>query len=98
MTIINHYIEGATVTLEARFSFDGTLTDPTTISLIVKLPDTTSYTLTYADQEIDKLSAGIYSVDIILNQVGAWNYRWEGHGAVEAVGERTINVKASKVI
>ena len=95
--IINHYTEGQTVNLSARFSARGVLTDPTTITLKVKKPDSTLLTYTYALGEVFKDEVGVYNRSVKADLPGLWFYRWIGTGAVEAVGEHKFDVKASQI-
>lgn len=97
MSIINHYIEGQTVSMTARFTLDGVLTDPTTITLKVKDPEGTISEYTYALSQITKVSTGIYNKDIALNTPGLWIYRYIATGSVATVGERKIYANASQI-
>ena len=95
--IINHYIEGQTVTLSAVFTRTNVATDPTTITLKLKKPDKSSVVYTFELGEITRDGEGAYSRGVKLDQPGLWFYRWTGTGTVEAVGEHKLDVIASQV-
>ena len=97
MTNINHYFEGQVIKLSATFTASGIPTDPTTITLKIKKPDKTTATYTDALGQITKDGDGLYSKKATLDQPGLWFYRWIGTGAVEAVGEKKFDVKASEI-
>jgi hypothetical protein len=69
-------------TLTNTFSVDDVPTDPTTISLVITDPENTSTTYTFADTEITRTSAGVYTKDITCSIAGTWTYRWVGTGDV----------------
>jgi hypothetical protein len=69
-------------TLTNTFSVDGTPTDPTTISLVITDPENTSTEYTFADTEITRTSAGVYTKDVVCSVAGTWTYRWVGTGDV----------------
>ena len=82
---VSHAI-GATVTLTATFKNSaGNPTDPTGVSLEVTAPDGSASTYTYAAAQVTKASTGVYTRPVVLTTAGAWHYRWEATGAVEAV-------------
>ncbi len=95
--IINHYIEGQTVTLSAVFTHNNVAIDPTTITLKLKKPDKSSLVYTFELGEITRDGVGAFSRGIKLDQPGLWFYRWTGTGMVEAVGEHRMDVIASQV-
>lgn len=72
-----------TVRLSATFTVAGTATDPTTVTFSYRAPGEAAVTLTYGtDAEVVKSAAGVYYVDLTLDEPGAWYYRWLGTGAV----------------
>lgn len=78
----NEYYKGQKVRLAATFTVSSTPTDPSTISLLVKEPDGTSNTYTYAGAAIDKDDTGDYHKDIDADVEGTWKYGFVGTGAV----------------
>jgi hypothetical protein len=75
-----------------------TLTDPTTITLIVRDPDDELTTYIYPD-DLSRVSQGTYRLTaLLLDKSGTWFYRWEGTGAVEAIDEGAIFVQRSYVL
>lgn len=75
----------------------GTATDPTAVTLTVERPDGTL--LAYAwpsagtNGTLTKESAGRFYVDIAIDQVGRWDYRLVGTGAVTAAAEGSLYVR-----
>jgi hypothetical protein len=69
------------VRLTVRFSntLTGSLQDPDDVTLALTPPDGTPRDLT-----IEKESTGIYHADLMVDQVGIWQYRWQGLGGVVA--------------
>lgn len=105
MTSSGRYLEGVPVRVKAEFRtlVDGvlTLTDPTTVTLIVEDPDGTQTTYTYALGTVTKESTGVYYKVLgttILTKIGWWIYRWTGTGAVATSGEEKFRVVASEVV
>lgn len=71
----------------------GALTDPATITLKVKPWTESPVTYTYADGEITRESAGIYSKNLTITSSGRWHYRFIGTGAVAAAEEEYFIVE-----
>lgn len=99
------YLEGTPVRVTGTFKtlVDGvlTLTDPTTITLIVEAPGGTQTTYTYAAGSVARDSRGVYHKDLsatILNAVGWWIYRWVGTDAAEGPGEEKFRIVESEVV
>lgn len=60
----------------------GVVTDPTALTLKVKVPAGTVTTYTYGvDVIVVKDSVGNYHADIPITAAGRWSYAWEGTGA-----------------
>jgi hypothetical protein len=96
----NKYYKGQWVRLavpiEAPFKLNGSALDPTQVVCITRNPVGLKTTKTYGiDIEVVKDGVGYYHRDILLDVVGEWWYRWEGHGAVEAVIEASLYVEPS---
>lgn len=62
---------------------------------VVKKPDGTETIYTSADPEFTRLSTGVYTCDIIVDQSGDWFYRWTGKD--QAQEEKRFYVKAGVV-
>ena len=77
--------------LQATFTDkNGAPVDPGTVKVTVKRPSGAETTLTYlTDQPVTKVSTGVYTYAINLDQSGIWYYRWQGLGVntATAVGE-----------
>ena len=71
---------------------DGVATNPTTVTLVVTLPDATQATYTNAD--LDNPSVGTWQKTLIASQAGTWTYEWTGAGAVTAFDSGSFGVGA----
>lgn len=88
---ISQYTVGTEVQLNATFTVNGTPTDPTTVTCRVKDPN--SNLTVYTSGQISHNGVGLFSVDIYLNTVGNWWYRWEGTGSATVAAENQIKVQ-----
>ena len=91
----NTYLSGSSVRMYTKTGFKdsaGTLTDPTTVSLIYRAPDGTETTITYAGGGVTKDSTGVYHADVTCSVVGDWYYRFVGTGAAVAVDEEHFTI------
>ena len=71
-----------TVRLSAEFrAFDGTLTDPTTVTLKHRDPSGNTATLTNAS--LTNPVDGKWHYDLDVDEAGTWQYSWEGAGVVD---------------
>jgi hypothetical protein len=74
---------------------DGVLTDPGGVIFKTRSACGTETTYTYGeDDEIERDSAGIYLANIVPDEAGRWNFRWETTGPVY-VTAGTFLVQAS---
>jgi len=88
------YLIGKTITLSVSFYNKlGVLTNPTTITLKIRLPGGTVTTLTTAS--LTNVSAGIYTYDYKITQSGLHYYRFDGDGTVDTVEDGMFNVATS---
>lgn len=89
-----HGSELATLTNE--FKVDGTLTDPTTVTLTVTTPAGVATPYTWAGGTVTRTSTGIFTKDIACSEAGTWLYLWVGTGvASDAVaGTWTVHPTA----
>jgi hypothetical protein len=71
---------------------DGNLADPDEVTLEVLSPAgaVTSYTLSAA--EVTRESIGVYTRPQLLDQNGAWYYRFKGTGPLKAARWKRIDV------
>lgn len=74
----NTWQYGNAITLTGEFeNEDGDLTDPPVAKVSVLDPSGTLTTYQFGvDVEVTNESTGVYSIDILGNQVGIWYYRW----------------------
>ena len=71
------------------------LTDPTELSMIVVNPDLTSTTYIYGvDEQIQKLSKGVFRALIDCTVAGRWNYEWISTGAAKGAFRGDFYVQA----
>lgn len=89
---------GVTTTQQFR-NTAGTLTDPSTVTLVVREPDGTRVTYIYGtDVEVVRASAGVFTFSHTPDQVGRYGYRWVGTGTVAYAEEQFITITASQVL
>jgi len=93
----NTYMVGNQIKLQATFIVEGTVTDPTTITVRVKDPSGSVTVYTYS-VTVTKSTIGVYYVIVTMNLAGTWWVRWEGAGAVAAVEEESVIISDSNVI
>lgn len=89
------FVVGSTWRPKARFKAAGTLTDPTSITLIIRQPNGTETSYTYGAAQITKVSTGIYYKDIAIDAGGQWVARYKGTGAVPDAAEHVLDVPPS---
>jgi hypothetical protein len=82
----NKYEQHSLVRLQATFKNAAlTLTDPTTVSIKLTLPDRSVTTYVYGtDSEVVKDSTGVFYLDLICDTAGIHKYHYHGTGAVQA--------------
>ena len=81
------YYVDTTMRIEATFTEDdGDLVDPTTVTFKTMSPTRVETTYVYGtDDEMQRLSAGRYSADIVPDESGRWHYRWITTGTGKAI-------------
>jgi hypothetical protein len=84
-------IVGDTPRLANLFYVDGTLTDPTTVTLTVTDPSAAATVYTYP-ADITKSSTGSYYKDVAVAEDGVWGYTWTGTGLAADVADGTFTV------
>ena len=81
------YYNGQGIRLSGTFTVGGSLTDPTTVSLILRDPSGNEGTYTAAGGQVSSDATGIHYMDHTVDEAGIWMYKWIGTGAVIAVKE-----------
>lgn len=95
----NGYFIGDGFRLEARFTVDGVLTDPTTVTFQFLSPSDVITTYVYGtDPEVVKSAVGVYYVDVTVSEELTWWYRIVATGAVIAAVESSYVGSASKFV
>lgn len=92
VAVMNNYVVGNTVRLATATAFKnsaGVITDPTTVAVKYRKPDGTVVT----NNAPTKDGTGLYHVDVVIDQVGEWWYRFEGHGNLEAASVASFYVE-----
>lgn len=73
--------------MEVDFYYNGSLTDPTIVTLTIDVKGTeTEYTYG-VDAEISKDGTGEYSATITIDDDGFWYYTWRGTGNMNIAEE-----------
>lgn len=94
----NHYDLGQLVRITGTFTDSGgTVTDPATVIFAYKAPgDTAATEYTYGvDAEVVNSGTGVYYVDLDLDEVGTWYYRFYSTGTGQAAEESRLIVQES---
>ena len=86
----NIYDVGDGVRLSATFTVSGTGTN-TTATLSLRDPSGN-----VSNPSATSDGTGAYHADVILDEIGAWYYRWVGTGAVIAATEEHLFVRKRK--
>jgi len=76
----------------------GTATDPTTVAITVREPDTTETTYTWAAGQVTRSAAGVFYYEIDFDAAGTWVVYWKATGTVVAASEKQYYVHASEVV
>jgi hypothetical protein len=86
---VNGFVIGNLVRVSAAFAdAAGVDTDPVVVSCKVRNPSGTMTTSVYGtDAALVKDSTGHYHLDVDVNLVGEWHYRWWSTGSGKAAGE-----------
>jgi hypothetical protein len=92
------YDIGDMVRFTAQFyNANDVLTDPSTVGIKLLAPDNSEVTYAFGtDPELTRESAGIYQLDLKLEQAGRYFYRWEGAGVVTSAEEEEFYVRLSR--
>ena len=94
----NTYTRGNVVRMTGTFTSGGTLTNPTTVTLVLEDPEGDEESLTPSN-----VSTGVYRYDYTIGETAAlaprgwWKYRWRGTGAVIAADDNKFFVEDDEV-
>ncbi len=91
------YDIGDYVRISSTFTQGGTVLDPTTVTLVLRAPDATSTTYTYAGATIIRESQGVYHVDVSVTAAGTYRYRWTTTGTGASSEEGWYQVRSRRV-
>jgi hypothetical protein len=85
----NIYDKGDLVRITGTFTTAaGVATDPTAVLFSIKNPAGTTTTYTYGtDAQLVKSTTGIYYVDVNVNAVGTWYYKFYSTGTGQSASE-----------
>lgn len=76
----------------------GDLTDPTTITFLMKEPDGTKTTyISGVNAEMVSVSTGVWRVDWVIEQEGVHNFEFKGTGTVVTAEEAAFRVRRRAV-
>lgn len=84
------YPAGDVARLSVTFTLSGVNTDPTSVTLSVKVPSGTTTSYIYGSSAIVKDATGQYHYDLTLATSGLYEYRWVGTGTVTAANESSL--------
>lgn len=70
----------------------GAAISPTEVTLYVLDPAGVQSTYTFGASEVTEESTGIFTRDQLLDQTGAWYYRFKGTGALKVSNWKRIDV------
>lgn len=90
---MRQYEVGDKVRFDLRFTRNGTLVDPATITLKVKDPGAITTTYTYAGGTITKTSTGLYWIEVSAASAGEWTWRAESTGDYATAQQGTYIVQ-----
>jgi hypothetical protein len=90
---INLYKNGQRVRCLVTFTVDDVATDPTTVTFKAKDPSGNVTTYVHGtDAQLVKDATGVFHADVITDEEGEWNFRFEGTGVCTAVEEQAFFV------
>lgn len=91
------YYPGHVLRFSTTFTVSGTPTDPSTVTLTVAGPASSTSYLYGTDAEVIKSGTGAYYADITLSSAGVWRWRWVGTGAAANPDEGSVTVEPSLI-
>lgn len=97
MAIANTHDKGDLVRLKGMFTDqDGDLYDPSTVTVKFKSPSGVVTTRVYGTDDVTRVSVGIYTTDVNVDEVGTWHYRFESSGVGQAAEENKFYIDESE--
>lgn len=95
----NEYVVGQVVELSIEVRVNGSLTDPTDLTLTIQEPDGTQATEEYNPGNIVNNGTGIFYLDLDTTggPAGRWTYRWVTTGTAAGAAEGEFIVKKSLI-
>ena len=91
------YDKGDSVRCQGTFTLSGVDVDPTTVTVKLQDPSGNEEVFVYGtDPEIVRAAAGVYTIDVTLDEHGIWFYRWEATGNLIAAHEGNFYVADSE--
>ena len=95
----NTYDVGDLVRVTGTFTNSaGAAADPTAVLFKYKDPSGNKTTLTYGtDVSVVKSSTGVYYVDVNVDEIGYWYYRWQATGTGQSAGESYFIAQAPRL-
>lgn len=85
-----NYQIGDSVKITGTFKIDDVVQDPTAVFLQIRDPSGNIDTLSFADDEITKVSTGVYSYNLTLDEAGDWFVKFIGTGNVISATKDTL--------
>lgn len=89
MSNVEQLIRGESARLTCTFrTTAGALQDPSAVRFLYRDPAGAVTTWVYGtNAQLQRLSLGVFLVEIALPSAGAWYWRWEGSGSLVAASE-----------
>lgn len=94
----NEYAKGKLVTVEGVFTnpLTGEAVDPTTVTCNVTPPGGTTVPYVYeTNDEVVRVEAGLFRMNIDANETGFWYYQWISTGVGQSADEGSFRVRKS---
>lgn len=86
---------GTTAKFKATFIQDDALVDPDTVTADTFDSTGTGTAYVMSDPELSKLQDGVYQLEVVLDQIGFFDVRFEGAGTYNGVQELRVLVRES---
>lgn len=83
---------GDVAIITATFLVEGVPTDPDTVEVTISPSGGEGYTLTYANDQIQRRSVGVYVALAPCTSDGVWEYRWISTGTAPAAAQGFYHV------
>ena len=89
---------GQRVLIECIFRLNGVPTDPTVTKCISRSPNGTQSTLVFPAATFTRRSTGWFEASFLVDLPGAWAFRAEAAGIVDAVNEYILTIQPSSLV